>query len=72
MSLLAHPDDERWMRVALDAAHSPTGRGWTSPRPCVGCAIVRDGVLLGTGHTQPGHGHPHAEIDALRAARRAR
>jgi diaminohydroxyphosphoribosylaminopyrimidine deaminase/5-amino-6-(5-phosphoribosylamino)uracil reductase len=29
---------------------------------------VRDGRVIGAGHTQPGHGNPHAETTALQAA----
>ncbi len=32
---------------------------------------VRDGVVIGGGHTQPGDGNPHAELMALHAAREA-
>jgi diaminohydroxyphosphoribosylaminopyrimidine deaminase/5-amino-6-(5-phosphoribosylamino)uracil reductase len=53
------------MRAALQ--WSQLGRGWTSPRPSVGCALVREGVVIGGGHTQPGDGNPHAEVMALRA-----
>jgi diaminohydroxyphosphoribosylaminopyrimidine deaminase/5-amino-6-(5-phosphoribosylamino)uracil reductase len=60
---LVHSDDDG-MRAAL--RWSQLGRGWTSPRPSVGCALVRDGVLIGGGHTQPGDGNPHAEVMALR------
>jgi diaminohydroxyphosphoribosylaminopyrimidine deaminase/5-amino-6-(5-phosphoribosylamino)uracil reductase len=63
------PTDEDWMRRALE--WSARGRGWTSPRPSVGCVLVRDGRVLGGGHTQPGDGNPHAEIVALNAAREA-
>lgn len=59
--------DNQWMRQALQWAER--GRGWTSPRPSVGCVLVRDGVDIGGGHTQPGDGQPHAEIVALQAAR---
>jgi len=61
------PDDERWMREAL--AWSARGKGWTSPRPSVGCVLVRDGRILGGGHTQKGNGNPHAEVMALREAK---
>lgn len=54
------------MRLALD--WSRRGRGWTSPRPSVGCVIVRDGRVIGAAHTIPGHGNPHAEIGALQVA----
>lgn len=57
------------MRAALE--WSARGRGWTSPRPSVGCVLVQDGRVIGGGHTQPGHGNPHAEVQALRVARDA-
>ena len=41
--------------------------GTTSPNPAVGAVIVKDGVTLGSGHTQP-PGGAHAEIMALREA----
>lgn len=62
----SRPDDAHWMRHAL--AWSQKGRGWTSPRPSVGCVIVCDGLVLGGGHTSPGDGQPHAEVNALRQA----
>ncbi|NYT41693.1 bifunctional diaminohydroxyphosphoribosylaminopyrimidine deaminase/5-amino-6-(5-phosphoribosylamino)uracil reductase RibD [Sphingomonas sp. R-74633] len=43
------------------------GRGRTAPNPNVGCVIVRDGVVVGRGWTQPG-GRPHAEAKALAEA----
>lgn len=39
----------------------------TSPNPKVGCLIVKDGEILGQGHTQP-VGQAHAEVMALRDA----
>lgn len=60
------PDDEKWMRAALSWAWK--GKGWTSPRPSVGAVLVRDGQILGGGHTQRGDGTPHAEVMALREA----
>lgn len=63
------PEDEKWMREAL--AWSWRGKGWTSPRPSVGAVLVQNGQVIGGGHTQRGHGTPHAEIMALRAAREA-
>ena len=56
---------EYWMGVAVEAASAY--RGKTTPNPPVGCALVRDGKLLGVGaHTRAGA--PHGEIEALRAA----
>ena len=46
------------------AALGERGRGRTAPNPNVGCVIVRDGVVVGRGWTQPG-GRPHAEQMAL-------
>ncbi|TFW10109.1 bifunctional diaminohydroxyphosphoribosylaminopyrimidine deaminase/5-amino-6-(5-phosphoribosylamino)uracil reductase RibD [Oxalobacteraceae bacterium OM1] len=39
----------------------------TSPNPRVGCVLVKDGRVIGEGHTQP-PGSAHAEIRALRDA----
>ncbi len=41
--------------------------GYTSPNPAVGAAIVKDGVMVGLGYTQP-PGSAHAEVMALRQA----
>ena len=39
----------------------------TSPNPCVGCVIVKDGQVIGEGwHRRAGT--PHAEIHALSQA----
>ena len=39
----------------------------TGDNPWVGCVIVRDGKVLGEGHTQSS-GIPHAEAEAIRSA----
>jgi diaminohydroxyphosphoribosylaminopyrimidine deaminase/5-amino-6-(5-phosphoribosylamino)uracil reductase len=57
--------DARYMRRALAHAARPPRR--TSPNPAVGCVIVRNGVVVGEGVTQP-PGEAHAEVMALRAA----
>lgn len=54
--------DENYMRHALTLARRGLGCVW--PNPAVGCVIVRDGVIVGRGWTQPG-GRPHAEPEAL-------
>ena len=41
--------------------------GITSPNPAVGAVVLKDGIVLGDGHTQPPGGH-HAEIVALKQA----
>ncbi len=60
-------DDARYMRLAL--ALGRRGLGQTHPNPAVGAVIVKDGVILARGWTQPG-GRPHAEIEALRRAKK--
>ena len=42
-------------------------RGRTAPNPNVGCVIVRNGEIVGSGATHPG-GRPHAEYVALEQA----
>lgn len=54
-----------FMRLALDEAESALGT--TSPNPSVGAVVVRDGRVVGRGHTQP-PGGAHAEVEALREA----
>lgn len=57
--------DIRFMRMAIALARRGLGSVW--PNPAVGCVLVRDGVVLGRGWTQPG-GRPHAETEAIRRA----
>lgn len=59
------PEDHRFMQLAL--ALGRRGQGQTSPNPAVGAVVVKDGVILGRGWTQPG-GRPHAEPVALQRA----
>ncbi len=40
----------------------------TDPNPRVGCVLVKDGEVIGEGHTQPA-GQDHAEIQAMKDAR---
>ena len=55
---------ESFMQLALAAAQRVFT---TTPNPRVGCVIVRDGVIVGTGlHEKPGE--HHAEVNALLAA----
>lgn len=56
------------MDHALRLARRGLGNVW--PNPAVGCVILRDGVVVGRGWTQPG-GRPHAETMALAQAGRA-
>jgi diaminohydroxyphosphoribosylaminopyrimidine deaminase/5-amino-6-(5-phosphoribosylamino)uracil reductase len=67
VGIAINTEDEKWMRAALEQARS--GLGWTSPRPSVGCVIVKNGKIIGAGSTVPGDGNPHAEVVALEAAR---
>ena len=55
--------DSHWMQEALRLAE----QGFTPPNPMVGCVIVREGGLVGSGF-HPYAGQPHAERFALKAA----
>ena len=57
--------DRRFMQLALTLGRRGQGRTW--PNPAVGAVVVKDGVIVGRGWTQPG-GRPHAEPEALRQA----
>ncbi|PZU50285.1 MAG: bifunctional diaminohydroxyphosphoribosylaminopyrimidine deaminase/5-amino-6-(5-phosphoribosylamino)uracil reductase RibD [Sphingomonas sp.] len=57
--------DTEWMAAALALARR--GRGRTGANPNVGCLLVKDGRVIGRGHTQDG-GRPHAEAMALQQA----
>src|SRR6266699_1850317 len=57
--------DTRFMSLALNLGRRGLGNAW--PNPAVGAAVVKDGVVVGRGWTQPG-GRPHAEVEALRRA----
>jgi diaminohydroxyphosphoribosylaminopyrimidine deaminase/5-amino-6-(5-phosphoribosylamino)uracil reductase len=60
--------DRRFMQLALALGRRGLGRTW--PNPAVGAVVVKDGVVLGRGWTQPG-GRPHAETEALKRAGKA-
>jgi diaminohydroxyphosphoribosylaminopyrimidine deaminase/5-amino-6-(5-phosphoribosylamino)uracil reductase len=64
-SRLSKAADRRFMALALALGRRGQGRTW--PNPAVGAVVVRDGVIVGRGWTQPG-GRPHAEPEALRRA----
>src|SRR5262245_32321171 len=57
--------DARFLALALSLGARGLGRTW--PNPAVGAVVVKDGVIVGRGWTQPG-GRPHAETEALRRA----
>src|SRR5512141_150710 len=57
--------DQRFMQLALSLGRRGLGRTW--PNPAVGAVVVKDGVIVGRGWTQPG-GRPHAEPQALAEA----
>ena len=54
--------DRRFMELALTLGRRGLGRTW--PNPAVGAVVVKDGVIVGRGWTQP-EGRPHAEPVAL-------
>ena len=57
--------DTEHMAHALRLAARGLGNVW--PNPAVGCVILKDGMVVGRGWTQPG-GRPHAEVRALAQA----
>src|ERR1700738_4657942 len=57
--------DQRFMQLALTLGRRGQGRTW--PNPAVGAVVVKDGVIVGRGWTQPG-ARPHAEPEALKRA----
>ncbi len=57
--------DEFYLQHALKLAERAIGL--SSPNPRVGCVLVKDGVVLGEGHTQAA-GQAHAEVMAIRDA----
>jgi diaminohydroxyphosphoribosylaminopyrimidine deaminase/5-amino-6-(5-phosphoribosylamino)uracil reductase len=57
--------DARFMQLALTLGRRGQGRTW--PNPAVGAVVVKHGVIVGRGWTQPG-GRPHAEPEALKRA----
>ncbi|MGV1792533.1 bifunctional diaminohydroxyphosphoribosylaminopyrimidine deaminase/5-amino-6-(5-phosphoribosylamino)uracil reductase RibD [Rhizobium sp. A37_96] len=63
--MAARPEDERFMAEAIRLSRRHLGL--TSTNPSVGCLIVKDGVVLGSGVTAVG-GRPHAEPQALAEA----
>jgi diaminohydroxyphosphoribosylaminopyrimidine deaminase/5-amino-6-(5-phosphoribosylamino)uracil reductase len=56
-----------YMKQALRLARR--GMGKTSPNPMVGAVVVKDGAVIGKGYHKKA-GEPHAEILALRSARK--
>lgn len=57
--------DRQFMQEALALGRANLGRTW--PNPSVGAIVVKEGVIVGRGATQPG-GRPHAEAVALAEA----
>lgn len=63
----ARPDDEMYMRMAIDQAHN----AWALGEVPVGAVLVKDGQVVATGFNQPiGNSDPtaHAEVQVMRAA----
>ena len=59
------PQDHHYMALAIELAKQ--GHFTTSPNPRVGCVIVNNGEIVGTGFHKKA-GTPHAEVYALREA----
>lgn len=63
--MIPNPD---FMHHAIRLAERGLGQCW--PNPSVGCVIIKDGQIVGTGTTGHG-GRPHAETEALAMAAEA-
>lgn len=66
---VAGDPDHAFMGLALRLARR--GLYTTTPNPRVGCVVVRDGQVIGTGYHERAGG-PHAEVHALQSAGNAR
>lgn len=66
---MIHPEDERYMRLAMDQARLARAAGEVP----VGAVVVRNGEVIGAGWNRPISSHDptaHAEVMALREAAR--
>jgi diaminohydroxyphosphoribosylaminopyrimidine deaminase / 5-amino-6-(5-phosphoribosylamino)uracil reductase len=62
---MSHVDDMHYMKAAMRLAEK--GRYSTAPNPAVGCVIVKNKKIIGSGFHQRAGG-PHAEIEAINSA----
>ncbi|MDR3088729.1 MAG: bifunctional diaminohydroxyphosphoribosylaminopyrimidine deaminase/5-amino-6-(5-phosphoribosylamino)uracil reductase RibD [Desulfobulbaceae bacterium] len=65
METTGNKSDSYYMAMAIRLAKKALGR--TSPNPCVGAVVTRDGEVVGRGYHHQA-GTPHAEAHALREA----
>lgn len=61
-------EDYYYMNLAIEEAKK--GLYTTRPNPAVGCVLVKDSLIIGSGF-HPKAGEPHAEIFALRNAKQS-
>ncbi len=54
--------DHDYMQLAVSLAKK--AKGFTSPNPCVGAVVVKDGKIIGKGFHRAA-GLPHAEVEAI-------
>ncbi|NRA82441.1 MAG: bifunctional diaminohydroxyphosphoribosylaminopyrimidine deaminase/5-amino-6-(5-phosphoribosylamino)uracil reductase RibD [Gammaproteobacteria bacterium] len=62
---MSETTDRQYMQQAINLAK--LGRFTTSPNPNVGCVLVKDGQVIGSGYHQKA-GQGHAEVNALKEA----
>jgi diaminohydroxyphosphoribosylaminopyrimidine deaminase/5-amino-6-(5-phosphoribosylamino)uracil reductase len=62
---VSNAEDGRWLAAA--ACLAERARPLSRPNPAVGAIVVKNGIVVGRGWTQPG-GRPHAEAVALQQA----
>lgn len=63
---MSRSSDKEFMRLAFE--EGAKARLHSSPNPWVGCVLVKDGEIIGKGHTKP-PGQEHAEAAAIAEAR---
>lgn len=59
-------NDEHYIKLCIDLAKK--GIGNVSPNPLVGCVIVKDKKIIGSGYHQE-YGKNHAEVNAINSAK---
>lgn len=60
-------NDELLMEKCIELAKK--GKGFVSPNPLVGCVIVKDGKIIGSGYHK-NYGEAHAEVNAVNEAKK--
>ncbi len=63
---MKNAEDEKYLQECFKLAQK--GAGYVSPNPLVGCIIVKNGKIIGSGYHKQ-YGKAHAEVNALEEAK---